>query len=222
MCNLYSHTTNRQAVLRLFRVGDNRAFAFEPQDAIFPGRTAPVVRLAPDGERELLPMSWGFVLLQDGKAPRRVTNTRDDKVQGRFWKQSFEQRRCLVPASSFCEPNDGRAPGERATWHWFALNGAEPRPPFAFAGIWQRWKGPIKKDGPNVDLDVYSFMTTVPNSATASINHERSPVLLTTDDACDTWLNGTSREAVALITPIPGEALRIVQASLDKRDRLED
>ena len=150
------------------------------------------------------------------------TNTRDDKVQGRFWKQSFEQRRCLVPASSFCEPNDGRAPGERATWHWFALNGAEPRPPFAFAGIWQRWKGPIKKDGPNVDLDVYSFMTTVPNSATASINHERSPVLLTTDDACDTWLNGTSREAVALITPIPGEALRIVQASLDKRDRLED
>jgi putative SOS response-associated peptidase YedK len=43
-------------------------------------------------------------------------------------------------------------------------------------GIWQRWKGPVKKDGPNVDVDVYSFMTTMPNAFTASINHERMPV----------------------------------------------
>ena len=221
MCNLYSHTTARQATLRLFRVSDNRAAAFEPKDAFFPGHVAPVVRMASDGERELVMMSWGFVLLQDGKAPRRVTNTRDDKVQGRFWKPSFEQRRCLVPASSFSEPNDGRAVGERAMWHWFALKGDEPRPPFAFAGIWQRWKGPIKKDGPNVDLDLYSFMTTVPNSATASINHERSPVLLTSDTARDMWLQGTPQEAAGLIAPTPGEELRIVQASLDKRDRLD-
>ena len=45
-----------------------------------PGWTAQVVRKAEDGERELVPMSWGFVLLQDGKAPRRVTNVRDDNI----------------------------------------------------------------------------------------------------------------------------------------------
>ena len=162
MCNLYSMTKTTAAITHLFRVAHNRAQVFEPLPAIFPGWSAPVVRVAADGERELVPMSWGFVLLQPGKAPRRVTNARNDKVAGRFWRTSFEQRRCLVPASSFCEPHDGRKP---ATWHWFSLKGDEPRPAFAFAGLWQRWNGPVKKGGENVELDVYSFMTTVPNSA---------------------------------------------------------
>lgn len=215
-------TRNTKAIRDLFKVSGNRAAEITPKDAIFPGHMAPVVRLAEDGERELVELSWGFVLLQPGTAPRRVTNTRDDKLMGRFWRPSFEQRRCLVPATSFCEPNDGRAPGERATWHWFALAGDEPRAMFAFAGIWQRWHGPIKKDGPNVEIDVYSFMTTVPNSATASINHERSPVLLTTDDERDAWLTGSPDEAKALIRPIDGESLRIVQAGPEKRDLLAD
>ena len=53
MCNLYSMTRNREAILRLFRVSHNRAAAYEPRDAIFPGYQAPVVRKAADGEREL-------------------------------------------------------------------------------------------------------------------------------------------------------------------------
>jgi hypothetical protein len=52
-------TKPREAVLRLFRVGHNRAAMFEPKDAIFPGQRAPVVRQAEDGER-------GFVLLREG------------------------------------------------------------------------------------------------------------------------------------------------------------
>jgi len=90
-----------------------------------------------------------------GYAPRRVTNFRDDKARSSgMWRQSFEQRRCLVPTTSFCEPNDGRAKGEKATWHWFALKGAEPRTPFALAGIWRTYTGPVKKDGPSLTQDV--------------------------------------------------------------------
>ena len=81
MCNLYSMTRNREAILRLFRVSHNRAAAYEPRDAIFPGYQAPVVRKAADGERELVVLNWGFVLLQKDKAPKRVTNIRDDKAQ---------------------------------------------------------------------------------------------------------------------------------------------
>ena len=219
MCNLYSITKSHEAVRNMFRVPHNRATSFEAMPAIFPGWTAPIVRKADDGERELVKMSWGFVLLLDGKAPRRVTNTRDDKISSQFWRPSIEKRRCLVPASSFAEPHDGRKP---ATWHWFALKGDEPRPLFAFAGIWQRWKGPIKKDGPNVDIDVYSFMTTEPNSATSSINHERSPLVLMTNEARDTWLDGSSAEAAALIRPISGDALRVVQEGFEKKDLLAD
>lgn len=220
MCNLYSMTRSRTEVLRLFRVSDNRAAAFEPKDALFPGHVAPIVRTALDGERELVTMSWGFVLPQPGKAPRRVTNTRDDKVlTSTFWTPSFRQRRCLVPATSFCEPHDGRKP---ATWHWFAVTGNALRPLFAFAGIWRFYKGPVKKDGPVVELETFSFMTTVPNAATESINHERSPVLLTAGAEHDTWLRGSDEAALGLVKPIAADRLRIVQEGFEKRDLLAE
>jgi putative SOS response-associated peptidase YedK len=127
-------TRNAEAIRRLFRVPHNRSFDFEPFDAVFPGRTAPVIRQLADCDRELSMMNWGFVLLPDGRAPKRVTSTRDDKARtSPFWRNSFETRRCLVLANSFCEPHDDIRP---ATWHWFALRGQEPRPLFAFAGLW--------------------------------------------------------------------------------------
>ncbi|MDX2154934.1 MAG: SOS response-associated peptidase family protein [Hyphomicrobiaceae bacterium] len=215
MCNLYSMTRAPEAVLRLFRVGHNRAGPFEPKDSIFPGHAASVVKRAADGARELVTMSWGFVLPQPGRAPRRVTNFRDDKtLASPFWRESFELRRCLVPASSFAEPRQITP----ATWHWFALKGDEPRPLFAFAGLWKHWKGPIKKDGPVVEIDVYSFMTTTPNALVSTINHERMPVLLTGEAAFETWLTGSPREAFALAREHPPEAMRIVQEGFDKRD----
>ena len=119
MCNLYSIKTKRIDLARKFQLSDNRMAAFEPLSAIFPGHMAPIIKQSADGERELVMRSWGFVLLRPGYAPKRVTNTRDDKATTKFWKDSFEQRRCLVPASAFCEP-DGNKPSK---WHWFALKG---------------------------------------------------------------------------------------------------
>ena len=81
MCNLYSMTTNAEAIRQLFKVSHNRCAGFEPKPAIFPANDAPVVRVADDGERELVIMSWGFVLPQQGKTAKRVTNARDEKVQ---------------------------------------------------------------------------------------------------------------------------------------------
>lgn len=217
MCNLYSMTRSREAVRAWFRVSDNRAAVFEPSDAIFPGYPAPVVRTAEDGERELVVLSWGFVLLQEGRAPRRVTNVRDDKIlTSAFWKPSFEQRRCLVPASSYCEPK-GEKP---AVWHWFAINGDDSRPLFAFPGIWRSYTGPLKKNGENVTLEVFAFMTTEPNALTVSINHERMPVLLSADEQFETWLKGTPKEAFALARQFPAEAMRIVQLGAEKKDLL--
>ncbi|MEZ5774164.1 MAG: SOS response-associated peptidase family protein [Hyphomicrobiaceae bacterium] len=215
MCNLYSLTMARQAVLRLFRVSDNRAEQMRMLPAIFPGHEAPVVRRSGEGARELVQLSWGFVLPQAGRAPRRVTNTRDDKARSSpFWRDSFEHRRCLVPASSFAEPADVTP----ATWHWFALKGEEPRPPFAFAGLWRRHKGPIRKDGPSVELDVFSFMTTTPNSLVATINHERMPVILADERAFDTWLEGTPEEAFSLVAPFDAQQMRIVREGRAKED----
>ena len=217
MCNLYSLYSTREEIGKYLKVSHNRMGQFPEQLTMFPAREAPVVRLAEDGERELVTMSWGFVFLQDGKAPRRVTNTRDDKVQAPFWKQSIEQRRCLVPVTSFAEPDDGKP----AQWHWFAVQGDVPRPLFAFAGIWRRWKGPLKKDGPTVEVDTYSFMTTPPNVFTQRINHDRLPAILATPEDQETWLTGYSDQRHSLLKPFPASKMREVQVGVEKIDKME-
>jgi putative SOS response-associated peptidase YedK len=79
-----------------------------------------------------------------------------------------------------------------------AIKGAEERPLFAFPGIWKRYRGPVKKDGPNVEIETYSFLTTTPNSLVSTINPERMPVLLTREEEFETWLRGTPDKAFAL------------------------
>jgi putative SOS response-associated peptidase YedK len=66
-----------------------------------------------------------------------------------------------------------------ATWHWFAIKGDDPRPMFAFPGLWRRYIGPVKKDGASVDIETYAFPTTPPNPLVATIDHEPMPVLFT-------------------------------------------
>jgi putative SOS response-associated peptidase YedK len=155
-------------------------------------------------------LNWGFVLPQPGKAPRRVTNVRVDKAMTGFWRESIETRRCLVPASAFCGPDGNVKP---ATWNWFALKGNELRPLFAFAGVWRRWRGPVKKDGPVVEMDVYAFMTTTPNSLVATVNHERMPVLLTRPEEFDRWMHGSPETALELARQYPPELMQVVQTS---------
>jgi putative SOS response-associated peptidase YedK len=77
MCNLYSVRTSRAALARRFMLSDNRMAAFDPLPAIFPGHMAPIIKQSADGERELVMRSWGFILLREGYAPKRVTNTRE-------------------------------------------------------------------------------------------------------------------------------------------------
>jgi hypothetical protein len=100
------------------------------------------------------------------------------------------------------------------------LKGDEPRPLFAFPGIWRRWKGPIKKDGHKVDIEVYSFMTTLPNALTQTINHERSPVILTEEAQFEMWLSGTRQEAFSLVKSFDADRMHIVQEGFGKEDRV--
>jgi putative SOS response-associated peptidase YedK len=89
---------------------------------------------------------------------------------------------------------------------------------FAFPGVWTRYRGPIKKNGENVEQEVFAFMTTEPNELTASINHERMPVLLSSPDHFETWMNGTPTEAFSLAKSFAPDAMRIVQSGADRED----
>ena len=100
------------------------------------------------------------------------------------------------------------------------MKGEEERPLFAFPGIWQRWRGPVKMYGSTVEMDVYAFMTTAPNELTRSFNHERMPVLLSGEDQYETWLSGTPAEAFALAKSYDPALMRVVQSGKTKEDLL--
>ncbi|NOD48713.1 MULTISPECIES: SOS response-associated peptidase [unclassified Ruegeria] len=221
MCNLYSNTIPADAMRQLFDVAveRDRLGNAEPLPAIFPKQKAPVVRKAEDGERELVSLSWGFRTTKKSKKtgaiiqPNAWNNARDDKVRiNGLWKGSFEHRRCLVPASSFCEAK-GRNP---ATYYWFALTGDEDRPPFAFAGMWQesRYEG---KEGTE-SVEAYTVITTTANEIVKPIHPQRMPVILEPEDY-EQWINGSADDAFELLKPFDSEQMRIVQeGELKKSD----
>jgi putative SOS response-associated peptidase YedK len=182
-----------------------------PLPGIYPRHEAPVVRLDAAGEREMLRMHWGFLLPQVSKKtgqpilPKAVNNARDDKLRSSsFWRGSFEERRCLIPATAFCEPK-GRAP---AMFYWFGLKGEEEQPLFAFAGLWRSFRG-WYRDG-LVEIDTYSMVTTRPNELVATIHPDRMPTILDPADF-GTWLAGTPDQAFALIRPFPAERMQFVE-----------
>jgi putative SOS response-associated peptidase YedK len=167
----------------------------------------PIVRTAPDDERELVMMRWGFPPPPNaGKAP--VTNVRNN-ASG-WWRPWLQAgHRCLVPVTSFCEWTDSQP----KVTNWFALD--ETRPLFFFAGIWRPFVGERKGD---VDEHLlFSFLTTVPNAVVAPIHAKAMPVILLDDAARETWLTGSLEAALALQRSAPDNALRIV-ATGSKKD----
>ena len=215
MCNLYANTMPVDAMRQIFGVAQAEIGNAEPLTAIFPKARAPIVGADADGRRWLRHAQWGFVLPQVSQKtgqpiqPKSVNNARDDKLrQSRFWQQSFETRRCLIPATSYAEATGLRP----ATYVWFGVKGAPLRPPFAMAGIWRRFRGP---DGAG-EILTSSMVTTGPNALTRQTHPDRMPMILDPADY-DLWLHGTPDQAFALIRPYPLERMVIHQSGVALR-----
>ena len=125
MCNLYSITTNQEAIRRLFRVINRYVGNLAPMPGVFPDYPAPVIRNA-GGAREVVLMRRGMPPPPRTGGPP-VTNIRNNSSpHWRGWLKP--ENRCLVPANSFAEyapePNPETSKKDVV---WFALN--EDRPP---------------------------------------------------------------------------------------------
>jgi putative SOS response-associated peptidase YedK len=90
---------------------------------------------------------------------------------------------------------------------------ADTRPFFAFAGLWRFWTG---ESG---EQQLFAFLTTQSNNVVRPIHAKAMPVLLTTVQEFDTWLDAPVNDAIALQRPLPNELLRIV-AKGEKSDHV--
>lgn len=162
MCNLYSMTTNQQAIRELARAMRDATGNLPSLPGIFPDQSAPVVRIGLDGVWELVRARWGMpspaFLLAGRKVDRGVTNVRNtDSPHWRRWLAPAS--RCLVPFTSFSE--SARRLDGKSEPVWFALDAN--RPLAFFAGIWTGWTCTRKVAEGEVTCDLFAFLTTEPN-----------------------------------------------------------
>jgi len=170
---------------------------------VFPDRDGLVIRLE-DGAPVVEAMRWGFPPPPNAGA-YYVTNVRN--TNSGFWKPWLkEAHRCLVPATSFAEP-DPEKPKPRAE-RWFArADGA----PMFLAGIWRAWdgdRGPKSKPVPGPHL-LFSFLTTLPNAVVEPIHPKAMPVVLSPKDA-HAWLTAPLADALKLQRPAPDGVLQLL------------
>ncbi|MBM9400821.1 SOS response-associated peptidase [Gluconacetobacter azotocaptans] len=208
MCNLFSMTTNQQAIRDLAKVMVDRIGNLPPLPGVYPNMMAPIVRNSAEG-RELVMARWGMPTPPRylvGKAvDRGVTNIRNP--QSPHWRLWLDiAHRCVVPFTSFAEPEpqpDGSRPPA-----WFAFG--EARPLAFFAGIWCQWTSVRKaKDGETTD-DLFGFLTTQPNREVGAIHPKAMPVILTTREEIDRWMTAPIDEALLLQRSLPDGTLAIV------------
>jgi putative SOS response-associated peptidase YedK len=111
-----------------------------------------------------------------------------------------------VPFTSFSEYETG--PDGKKVPVWFALG--DDRPLAAFAGIWTNWTSVRKAKEGEVTADLYAFLTTEANAEVAPIHPKAMPVILTTEDEVDVWLNAPTPVALELQRPLANGKLKIV------------
>ena len=189
MCGRFVLKTPVEALARLF--GFPERPNLPARYNIAPTDPCAVVRPGPS----LAVLRWGLVpfYARDLREGVKCINARGETAAGqRAFARAFRERRCLVPADGFYE---WRTEGKVKQPYFFA---APDGAPFAFAGIWDRWR-------PRAGEPVESFaiLTTAANGLMAPI-HDRMPVVLPRG-SWTAWLDPATPlpEIQALLQPAP-------------------
>ena len=171
----------------------------------------PVIRWGKKNQDlQISQLRWGFPKVSD-KHKSYITNIRN--LESRWWKDvngdyvTKSEFRCLVPFDRFSEWNATERKNA-----WFNVKSEVS----FFAGVWRPWSGErLKNVGEkrrrrvNEDWELYSFLTTEPNSVVSPIHPKAMPVILTEPQECKGWMNGV--EATDLQRPLADDMLELIE-----------
>ncbi|MDF1591594.1 MAG: SOS response-associated peptidase [Desulfobacterales bacterium] len=140
-----------------------------------------------DGNR-LGQLHWGLVpsWAKDKSMAAKLINARAETVADKpSFRNAFKRHRCLILADGFYE---WKVDGPQKQPWYFTLPSGDP---FAFAGLWDTWKGEEEA--------AYHSCTIITTAADESVQpvHHRMPVILM-PEAHAQWLDPQNRDSARL------------------------
>jgi putative SOS response-associated peptidase YedK len=210
MCGRYALMSDPELLVELFALASLPRL--KPRYNIAPTQQAPIIRAAPgrgDGgdecRRRLDFLHWGLIpsWAKDPTIGARMINARSETAGEKpAFRSALRRRRCLIPADAFYEWQK-RAGGKQP----YCIRMRDGRP-FAFAGLWERWRPP-EGEGEEIEpIESFTILTTTANALMKSI-HDRMPVIIPRE-AYELWLDEEVEdpaELAKLLAPISGGLL---------------
>jgi putative SOS response-associated peptidase YedK len=181
--------------------------AARPRYNIAPSQEVLVVRLH-GRTRQAEWMRWGLIphWAKDPDIGRRMINARAETVTEKpAYRDSFQRRRCLIPADGFYE--------------WQAVKGRGKQPhflrrtdgrPIAFAGLWDEWSDPAGRAIRSCTI------ITVDAVGPAARVHHRMPAVLP-EESWPVWLNADTDAEELMRRLLPPADLPLEAYPVDKQ-----
>lgn len=198
MCGRFTLTTDQKKLIDFL---PGLKFT-EPSLPRYIAPAQPVATVLNEDARRLTLSHWGLIpsWAKDRSIGNRMINARAETVQEKpSFRVPFRRMRCLILADGFYEWK--REPGRRTKLpYYFRLKSGKP---FAFAGLWDRWREPSGKD-----LTTCTIITTSANATVEPVHH-RMPVILLSDHY-EPWLAPEEQKIESLLAclkPYPAEEM---------------
>jgi len=171
----------------------------EPRYNVAPGQHILVVPNLED--RRAVMYRWGLIpsWAKDPSIGHRMINARAETLAAKpSFRLPFKRRRCLILSDGFFE---WKKEGTRRAPYYVRL---KQSPPFAMAGLWERWKPPSGDD-----VLSCAIITTEANPLVRKI-HDRMPVILHPEDY-NLWLSSEPQvpyeSLQKLLVPFPASEM---------------
>ena len=209
MCVNYT-PSKRQEIIDYFQ-------ASIATDATWPEETwqdylAPIIGTGVGDKRQATVANFGMVPkrhIPQGVKPWSSMNARTETIGQKrtfstFWRKC---QFCLVPMSSFCEPNWETGKAER--WKIGMADGA----PFAVAGLWRAWHEPDTSETFSftlltVNANDHPLLKRFHKPAAPKEPEDKRSLVIVPPADWDAWLHCTDSEiARSFLRPYPAELL---------------
>jgi putative SOS response-associated peptidase YedK len=205
MCGRFTLRTPAGQIAEFFQLIRDLVDWPEPRFNVAPTQSVLAIRRG-DAGREPTRLRWGLIpsWAKDMKIGASLINARGETAAEKpAFRTAFRRRRCLIPADGFYE---WKRDGSQKTPYLMTM---QDESLFAFAGLWDRWKGPSGDV-----IESCSVITTTPNELMVTL-HDRMPVILSPTHY-DVWLDpavGDVGALTSLLVPYPSDEMRAEQVS---------